>query len=113
MGLRAFWIRLVQVPKVLRLNEVDDSLTYLHIAARAGQTNMFKSLIDFEEDKNPVDNIGITPLRLAVKNGHYEIAKFIIQNSVKYNIDLNVCSEDWCPTSYIMNENGRKKSIRV
>ena len=49
--------------------------TPLHVAAQRGYLDIIDCIFEclWKEDKNPTDDIGITPLHLAVINGHFKI----------------------------------------
>ena len=51
----------------------------LHIAAKF-ELSLFKAIAPKFEDKNPANSFGDTPLLCAVKNGHSDICKYIIDN---------------------------------
>ena len=51
------WLRIVQIPTIL-----PSGFTYLHLAADHGQTDMFKTMLKKESEKNPKNNDDITPL---------------------------------------------------
>ena len=51
----------------------------LHIAAKF-ELSLFKAIAPKFEDKNPANSFGDTPLLCAVKNGHLDISKYIIDN---------------------------------
>ena len=54
-----------------------DGLTPLHVAARKGYLEIYKFIAEREEDINPKDSWGRTPLSFADENGHYEIVQLI------------------------------------
>ena len=78
------WIRIIDLPKVNLYGN-----TYLHIAAKNGQTDMFEEILFKGEDKNAKNYDGFTPLHFASLHGHYPITKVIIDNSKDLDIDLN------------------------
>ena len=78
------WVRIVQIPTVLTFGK-----TYLHLAAETGQTATFKTIFQNEDEKNPSDIKGITPLHIASNYGLIEIVELLIQSSVRFKIDLN------------------------
>ena len=51
------------------------------MAAKNGQVEKFKLLLDYNEDKNPRRKIGygFTPLDYAVRHGHLPICKIIVE----------------------------------
>ena len=42
--------------------------------------DVFMTIFERAEDKNPKDNFGFTPLHLAAENGHLELCQLIIEN---------------------------------
>ena len=51
----------------------------MHYAVIHGHLEIVKLLLDqIDNDKNPVDRHGKTPLHYAAINGHYEIAKLLL-----------------------------------
>ena len=57
----------------------EDQLSPLHIAAKFN-LGLFKEIASKFEDKNPANSFGDTPLLCAVKNGHSDICKYIIDH---------------------------------
>ena len=51
------------------------------LAAKYGQVEKFKLLLDYNEDKNPRRKIGydFTPLDYAFRHGHLQICKIIVE----------------------------------
>ena len=51
------------------------------LAAKYGEVEKFKLLLDYNEDKNPRRNIGydFTPLDYAFRHGHLSICKIIVK----------------------------------
>ena len=74
----------INVPKVLK-----NGNTSLHIAAKMGNTEIFKKCFDIEDDKNPKNNDRSTPFHLTCLYGHVEIAKLILKKSLQFDINLN------------------------
>ena len=67
--------------RILKKFPCEDGNTLMHIAAKTGQTEMFKTLFENEEkDKNPVNNRKQTPLHFAARNGNLTISQLIIEN---------------------------------
>ena len=73
--------------------------TYLHLASKYGQPEMFENIFKEEIQKNPRNpkNYGMTPFHFACENGHIRIAEFIMKSSIENNIDLNAknSSDEW------------------
>ena len=63
--------------------------TPLHLAAKTGQIQQFKSISEDLNDKNPTMNGGYTPLYHAAEKGHLEICQLIIE-SVKDKNPKNI-----------------------
>ena len=61
------------------LGTYEDQLSPLHIAAKFDLC-LFKKIASKFEDKNPANSDGCTPLLCAVKNGHSDICKYIIDH---------------------------------
>ena len=57
----------------------------LHAVARTGKVQIFKILAREFEDLNPKDDVGITPLHLAVMNDHPEMVGLILKYVSKYS----------------------------
>ena len=51
------------------------------LAAKYGQVEKFKLLLDYNEDKNPRRKMGcgLTPFHYAVRHGHLSICKIIVK----------------------------------
>ena len=83
------WIRILNIPKILQNGD-----TYLHLAAKTGQLEMFEIIFASETVKNPRCNEGKTPFHLACQFGHFKIAEIIVQKSAEFNLDLNSKDDD-------------------
>jgi ankyrin repeat protein len=67
-------------------NARDDQLyTPLHLAARGGNTDLARLLIDKGADPNAKDDDHRTPLHLAVLSGHTDLARLLIEKGVDVN----------------------------
>ena len=77
------WKRIMKIETLHRWGN-----TNLHVAAKTGQTKMFKEIIQSEKDKNQTNDEGFTPLAIAAKEGHFEITEFLIQNSKYFTNDF-------------------------
>ena len=81
------WLCIVNIPTKL------NSYSYLHLAAKTGQIEAFKTAFDEEEDKNIKNGVGETPFHLACYSGCLEIVQLLLKNAneAKDNpeIDLN------------------------
>ena len=104
------WKRIVKIEKYFL-----DGNSFLHVAIQTGQSKKFKELIQGEKDKNPTNYDRFTPFYIACQKGlfvftefliqnseyftndfkwpihldHSKVAELFIQNSLKFNIDLN------------------------
>ena len=83
-------------------------LTALHLAVREGQTDVVNALLEAKADINhqtPADKT--TPLLLATINGHYDLAKLLLERGADPNIASDagatplyaVINKEWAPTS--------------
>ena len=84
------WIRIIKSPTTLsyrstRSKYLSPGSTYLHLAAVTGQAVVFKDICEDEENKNPPNDLKITPLHCAVAKGYFEIVNFLIQKQVKFS----------------------------
>ena len=77
------WIRIVNIPTILRLRN-----TYLHLAAKAGQIYAFKTALSEEEDNDIKNIFGRTSFLLACQYGHLKIVELLLQKT-GLNIDFN------------------------
>jgi ankyrin repeat protein len=78
------WLRTVQIPTVL-----NEGNTYLHLAAKYGQIDLFKVILDIEADKDLVNNNGLTPFHVACQYGWVKIAEMLIKKCDTLKIDLS------------------------
>ena len=78
------WIQIVNLPKILQNGE-----TYLHHAAKTGQSEVFVKILEGETVKNPKNNSDTTPFHHVCFHGHLKIAKMLVHRSTDFNIDLN------------------------
>ena len=83
-GKNLLWIQIANIPKIL-----EDQNTYLHIAAKHGQTKMFERLFEAEDIKNPKDRDGKTPFHLVCEYQYFQLVEMILLKSAEYGIDLN------------------------
>ena len=83
-GTKFSWVRIVKIPTILKRGE-----TYLHLAAKHNLFHQFKEIIENEVDKDPVDNIGKSPFLTACLFGSTKIAKYLMEKSKEFQIDLS------------------------
>ena len=87
------WLRIVNIPTKLNGRFKNTSCTYLHLSAKTGQTEAFKTAFNEEEDKNIKNGEGETPFHLACQNGRLEIVQLLLKNAIEakdnHDIDLN------------------------
>ena len=60
----------------------------LHFAASNGHLNVCKYIVNLDEDKNPADKDGRTPLHMAAYNHNGAICEFITELAEKNPEDL-------------------------
>ena len=78
------WIRIVDIPTKLQ-----EPITYLDLAAKTGQIEIFYLIMGKEDAKNQNNEMFQTPFLLACEYGHVKIAEMLMKNSTELNIDLN------------------------
>ena len=78
------WIHIVKIPTILKGGD-----TYLHLAAKYNQIDMFEMIIDDEYDANLLNDEGYTPFHVACLHGRVKIAEFMMKKSAELNIDLS------------------------
>jgi ankyrin repeat protein len=76
------WIRLV-------LKKCPVSNTYLHLAAKHNQIDMFEVILNGGCDANLLNDEGYTPFHVACLHGRLIIAEFLMKKSAELNIDLS------------------------
>ena len=77
------WLHIVKIPTIL-----NEGNTYLHFAAKHGQIDVFKVILENETDKDLSNYSGFTPFLFSCLAGHVNITKMLIQKSYKLKIDL-------------------------
>ena len=77
------WLRIVKIPTILNSRN-----TYLHLAAKHGQIDTFKVILDRETDKDLLNDSGFTPFLVTCLSGHVNIAKMLIKKCYILKIDL-------------------------
>ena len=78
------WLRIVNAPKLLRNGD-----TYLHLATKIGQKDLFELILEIEEVKNPKNNIGQTPFHISCQYGHSYILEIFLEKSINFKIELS------------------------
>ena len=68
------WLHIVNIPTILKKRN-----TYLHLAAKTGQIEAFKTALNEEEDINIKNERGETSFHLACKNGHLKIVQLLLK----------------------------------
>ena len=77
------WLRIVKIPSILNKGN-----TYLHLAAKHSQIDMFKVILYRETDKDLLNDSGFTPFLVTCLSGGVNIAKMLIKKSYELKIDL-------------------------
>ena len=62
--------------------------TLLHYAAILNDLEIYKLIVENIEDKYPQDQMGITPLHIAVENDHLEICNFVFGIVKKEDMEM-------------------------
>jgi ankyrin repeat protein len=57
---------------------LDFKMRPLHLAVLSGNQQVVKELIQYKVERNPVDDLGATPLMYACRDGKAEIVKLLI-----------------------------------
>ena len=92
------WIQAVNIPKILQNGD-----TYLHVAAKFGNPEIFEMILETEEVKNPKNDEentwdgrigGTTPFHLACHYGHLRIVKMLLERSDELNIGKGASTKD-------------------
>ena len=68
------WLRIIKFPEILKYRD-----TYLHIAAKYGQSTIFENV----EINNEKDIHGFTPMHLVCKYGHFKIVEILTKKPVE------------------------------
>ena len=79
------WLRIVNIPTILQ-----EGNSYMHLAARYGQMDMFEMILCEEDNKNPKNRGGETPFIVACIKGHMNIVIILINKSNELGIDLDI-----------------------
>lgn len=75
------------------VNSVDDyKFTPLHLAARWGNSNTLKFLLDAKADVNAKNVKGYTPIYMAIKSENVNVLKLLLEAGA----EVNVSNIDWC-----------------
>ena len=81
------WLRIINVPSILQNGD-----TYLHLAAKTGQQEIFEFLLETEETKNPKNHLGETPFHTCCRYGHVNLLDIFSKILIELNIDF--CCQD-------------------
>ena len=87
------------------------SRTVLLHVANYGYLDGYKLVSEMAGTRNPSNSAGITPLKLAVKMGHLEIVKYIIDDAGRNHENLNHFGET--PLHYAVENNFRYVCITI
>ena len=86
----------------------------LHEAAKTGRIKKVRRLLEEGHPANAVDpSFGLTPLHFAVRNGHVEVARLLIENGADLTqpSTQGITPLDW--TSTYLNPDQRAALLRV
>ena len=86
----------------------------LHEAAKTGRINKVRRLLEEGHPTNAVDpSFGLTPLHFAVRNGHVEVARLLIENGADLTqpSTQGITPLDW--TSAYLDPDQRAALLRV
>ena len=78
------WVRIVKIPTILQGGN-----TYLHLAAKHNQIDVFEEILKGEAEKDIVNNSGYSPFLMACLFGSLSIAEFLMKKSEQFKIDLS------------------------
>ena len=70
------WVRIVKIPTILQGGD-----TYLHLAAKHNQIDVFEEILKGEAEKDIVNNSGYSPFLVACRFGSFRIAEFLMNIS--------------------------------
>ena len=83
------WLRIVNIPTLLNRGN-----TYLHLAAKTGQTEAYKEALVKDEDKNVRNEFDETSFHLACKNGRINIVHLLLKNT-DLEVKINKKTQSW------------------
>ena len=72
--------------KIREMKSLQNLSIPLHVSAYHGSLEIFKYLLEKSCNKNPKNKSGVTPLHLAVTNGHFDICILLIANVSDMNL---------------------------
>ena len=80
------WLRIVNIPAILKRRN-----TYLHLSAKTGQIEAFKTGLNKEGDKSIQNERGETPFHYACQSGRLKMVEFLLQNN---DLEIDINSKD-------------------
>ena len=80
------WLRIVNIPTILNLGYLCN--TYMHLAAKKGQIEMFKVILDSETDNNSETVDCSNSLHLACHYGRVKVVEMLLTKSDDLKVDL-------------------------
>ena len=91
------WLRIVNIPTILRRRN-----TYLHLSAKTGQIEVFKTSLNEEGDKIIQNERGKTPFHYACQNRRLKMVEFLLQNN---DLEIDINSKD----NHVIDLNAKTK----
>ena len=100
------WIRIVKIPKIPKNGD-----TYLHVAAKTGQAEIFNLILENEDIKESNDNGTVTPFQLACERGHFIIIKMYIEKFDPTKMNFNKKDINGLTGFLLACKNGHSKTV--
>ena len=101
------WIHVVNIPTVLK-----DNNTYLHLAAKTGKIDAFKTALNEEEDKNIKNIFHYTAFHYASQYGQLQIVELLLKNT-DLNIDFNAKDTSGLTALIFACYNGHSDVVKI